>query len=100
MVFALHRGVALAIVAQLEGHPDTPFWGAAAACARSLVDTMGFDPPLEPNEMEPGIARGGWQHEAASRVERHFRQEVLFERMGSRDRRFFGHKVVLVLGWH
>ena len=40
---------------------------------------------LQPDEMEPGIARGGWQHEAASRVERHFRQEVLFERMGSRD---------------
>ena len=87
MVFARHRGVALAIVAQLEGHPDTPFLGAAAACARSLVGTMGFDPSswqalcegvrpraLEPDEMEPGIA------------ERHFRQEVLFERMGSRDR--------------
>ena len=42
MVFARHRGVALAIVAQLEGHPDTPFWEAAAACARSLVGTMGF----------------------------------------------------------
>ena len=76
MVFARHRGVALAIVAQLEGHPDTHFLGAAAACARSLVGTMGFDPPswqalcegvrpraLEPDEMEPGIARGGWQHE-------------------------------------
>ena len=36
--------------------------------------------------MEPGIARGGWQHEAVSIVDRHFRQEVLFERMGSRDR--------------
>ena len=27
MVSARHRGVALARVVQLEGHPDTPFWG-------------------------------------------------------------------------
>ena len=47
----------------------------------------GCDPrALEPDETEPGIARGGWQHEAASRVELQFRQEVLFERMGSTDR--------------
>ena len=34
----------------------------------------------------PGIERGGWQHEASSRVERQFREEVLFERMTPRDR--------------
>ena len=55
---------------------------------------MGFDPPtwqslcegarpelLEPDDFEPGMERGGWQHEAASRVERQFREEVLFEQM-------------------
>ena len=60
---------------------------------------MGFDPPswqsvcegarpefLEPDEFEPGMERGGWQHEASSRVERQFREEVLFERMAPRDR--------------
>ena len=59
MVFARHRGVALAIVAQLEGHPDTPFWGAAAACARSLVGTMGFDPPSWQALCE-GVRQGHW----------------------------------------
>ena len=30
------------------------------------------------------VFRGGWKHEAALRVERQFRQEVLFERVGLR----------------
>ena len=54
---------------------------------------MGFEPPLwraladgvrpdsrEPEDYEPGVSRQGWQHEAASRVERQFRDGVLFER--------------------
>ena len=31
--------------------------------------------PREPELHEPGAQRAGWQHEAASRVERHFRAE-------------------------
>ena len=67
--------------------------------ARTLTGTMGFEPPSwraladgarpepqEPDEFEPGISRQGWQHEAASRVERHFRDRVLFSRMGPRER--------------
>ena len=46
-MFARHRGVASAIVAQLERHPDTPFWEASAG-ARSLVGTVGCDPPPPP----------------------------------------------------
>ena len=72
MVFARHPGVAHCFVVQLEGHPSV----------RVLRGTMGFDPPtwmslcegarpeiLEPDDFEPGIERGGWQHEASSRVE-------------------------------
>ena len=44
--------VAMAIVAQVEGHPDTPFLGAAAACARSLVGTIGFDPTVLANSVK------------------------------------------------
>ena len=62
---------------------------------------MGFDPPpwqalcegvrpraLEPDEMEPGIVRRVATRSSV-RVERHFRQVVLFERMGSRDKGFW-----------
>ena len=40
----------------------------------------------EPEDYEPGVSRQGWQHEAASRVERQFRDGVLFERLVPRDR--------------
>ena len=90
MMFARHPDVACRIVQQLEG---------AASSVRVLSGTMGFDPPslqalsegvrprmLEPDEFEPGIERGGWQHEASSRVEGQHREEVLFERLLLRDR--------------
>ena len=59
---------------------------------------MGFRAPLmalassaspairEPDEFEPGGVGQGWQHEAASRVERQFRDQVLFERLPAQDR--------------
>ena len=99
MVFARHRGVALAIVAQLEGHPDTPFLGAAAACARSLVGTMVLTRhfgKLSAKECDPGhwnqmrwsqalLEEGGntKQRQGWSATSD---KEVLFERMGLRDR--------------
>ena len=93
-MFAKHPEVTSQIVQQLEGHRDSPFLAAAASSARALSGTMGFDPPSwqalcegvrEPEGLEPGIERGGWQHEASSRVERQQR-EVLFERLLPRDR--------------
>ena len=99
MMFARHPEVTSQIVQQLEGHPDSPFLAAATSSARALIGTMGFDPPswqalcegvrprmLEPEEFEPGLERGGWQHEVSSRVERQHREEVLFERLLPRDR--------------
>ena len=41
---------------------------------------------MEPEDLEPGSVRRGWQHEAASRVDRHFREHVLFDRLPPRDR--------------
>ena len=93
-MFARHPEVTSQIVQQLEGHRDSPFLAAAASSARAFSGTMGFDPPSwqalcegvrEPEGLEPGIERGGWQHEASSRVERQQR-EVLFERLLPRDR--------------
>ena len=93
MMFARHPEVASQIVQQLEGY----LFGASSA--RVLSGTVGFDPPswqalcegvrprmLEPEEFEPGIERGCWQHEASSRVERQHREEVVFERLLPRDR--------------
>ena len=50
---------------------EPPSWQAAALGARPL--------PREPDDFEPGV-RQGWQHEASSRVEQQFRQE-LFRRI-------------------
>ena len=51
---------------------NPPSWQAAAMGARPA--------PREPDEFEPGSVRQGWQHEASSRVEQQFRQE-LFRRV-------------------
>ena len=37
--------------------------------------------PHQPDDFEPGCERGGWQHEAASRVEELFRDGSLFSRL-------------------
>ena len=87
-----HPEVAAQLVNQLDGFPDTPILQAAAAVARSLTGVMGFAPPSwhasaagvwpEPQPEEFEIrSQGGWQHEAASRVERTFRDVDLFSRL-------------------
>ena len=99
MVFSRHRDVAIRFVVNLEGAPDTPSLGAAASAMWPLTGTMGFEPPswralaegarpenVEPEDLDPGSVRRGWQHEAASRVDRHFREHVLFDRLPPRDR--------------
>ena len=49
---------------------ETPSWPAVAAGAQPDA--------REPEDYEPGGARVGWQREAASRVERHFRDIQVF----------------------
>ena len=93
MIRERHPQVAERLAATLEGHPDTPNFSEAAAAARSLRGVLGFEPPSwptvatgakpearEPEDYEPGGVRAGWQHEAASRVERHFRDVQVFHR--------------------
>ena len=99
MVSSRHRDVAIRFVVNLEGAQDTPSLGAATSSMWSLTGTMGFEPPswralaegarpenVQPEDLEPGSVRRGWQHEAASRVDRHFREHVLFDRLPPRDR--------------
>ena len=94
MIRARHGAVADLFVRELEREPESPFLAAAAEAMRSLTGTMGFTPPSwqalstgvrpatrEPDEFELGGIRQGWQHEAASRVEQQFRDQVLFERL-------------------
>ena len=72
MIRQRHPDVAVQLVHQLEGHPDTPCLQAAADAARSLHGVLGFIPPswealshgvrpepLQPDEFEPGCQRGG-----------------------------------------
>ena len=79
--------------------PQTSCLAAAASAARELTGVRDFDPPFwhalaqgvrpalhEPEELEPGCTRDGWQHEAASRVEMHFRDSDLYrENQHSQD---------------
>ena len=89
MIRRRHPVVADQLVHQLEGHPETPFLRAAADTRRELLGVMGFEPPSwqamshgarpphrEPEDVEPGTVRSGWQHEACSRVERRHRREL------------------------
>ena len=84
-----HPEVALEIVCQVNGVDACPSLHAASRVARELTGVEGFEPPtwdalanrLRPpthdaDEFEPG-ANGGWQHEAASRVERQFRIRLM-----------------------
>ena len=91
---ARHPAVAESFVRELEGHPHTPCLRAAQEAAWALEGVMGWSPPSwfaiwngarpdthQPEEFEPGGKRG-WRHEAASRVDQRFRDD-LFVRMSN-----------------
>ena len=57
---------------------DLPSWQALADGAR---------PPFhDVDDQEPGVVRHGWQHEAVSRVERHFRERQLMPPLADHER--------------
>ena len=69
----------------------------AEDCRRNLTGVMGFEPPSwsalvagarppPPPLDDPGGWRTGWQHEAASRVERHFRDTSLMPRLNDTEK--------------
>ena len=89
-----HPEVAQLMVDELEGLPRTSCLEAAASVARELTGAFDFEPPpwhglaqgvrpasREPEDFEPGCCRDGWQHEAASLVESHFRDSVFLTRI-------------------
>ena len=92
IVYDRHPDVATMMVGQLSGVDDceSPSLQAASRAARELTGVEGFDvpslealvrgarPPLhDVDDHEAGEARHGWQHEAASRVERIFRSHLM-----------------------
>ena len=98
MIHARHREVASQFVYVLENDLGGPCLSVVAQARRTLTGVMGPEPPSwqavaegarpetqPPDEVEPGGVRPGWQHEAASRTEEHFR-EVLFDTISDRDR--------------
>ena len=89
MIKQRHLEVSHRIIGELEGNPMTPNLRALADTTRTLT-VHGFEPPgwralaeglrpqtRDPEEHEPGIVSGGWQHEAAVRVEWHTRSIFL-----------------------
>ena len=86
MVWARHPDVAALILHAMRDPTDPPTLVLVQAVAHQLVVVEGFEPPSwealtngqrlprrEPEEFEPGGCRHGWQHEAASPVERQHR---------------------------
>ena len=94
MISERHPEVAQLMVDELEGALERLAWKQAASAARELTGVCDFDPPTwhalaqgvrpasrKPEDFEPGCCRDGWQHEAASRVESHFRDSDVFTRV-------------------
>ena len=97
MVQQRHPWIAALFVANLSGQPHTPFLRAASEATFHLA-RAGFEAPTwhalargarpgprEPEEIEPGAVRRGWQHNASSEVEKHARIQ-LFSRVSDQVR--------------
>ena len=87
-----HRAIAESFVEALVTGVGPVSLVEAEGCRRNLSGVMGFEPPSWPALVagarpppppldDPGGWRTGWQHEAASRVERHFRDTSLMPRL-------------------
>ena len=92
MVRSRHRATAEAFVEVLEKGVGPVSLVAAEDCRRNLTGVMGFEPPSwsslcggarppPPPLDDTSGWRTGWQHEAASRVDRHFRDSILMPRL-------------------
>ena len=83
----LHRGWAESFVEASETGVGPVSLVEAEDCRQNLTGVMGFEPPSwsvlaagarpPPPLDDPGGWRTGWHHEAASRVDRHFRDTSL-----------------------
>ena len=90
MIRERHPEVARTIIDRAGRPNPPPSLESAVRVARDLEGVDGFEvpswealslgerpAPREPDEFEPGGERHGWQHEAASRVERQYREGLL-----------------------
>ena len=98
MFHARHPDVATMILHGLNHEAQEPNVRGVVDAVRMLTGVEGFEPPSwealldgarppprDPEDHEPGGTRGGWQHEAASRVERNFRDRRLMLVMSRSD---------------
>ena len=99
MIQTRHSAIADPVLRHLEGESASPSLRAASRAATQLQGVQGFEvpqwrdvaaglrpPDREREEHEPGGNRGGWQHEASSRLEQVFRAHSLFPQMGPSER--------------
>ena len=90
MIYERHPEIVRVILGSLTEPNPPPSLESVARAARNLEGVEGFEPPSwealalgerplrrEPDSFEPGGDRHGWQHEAAARVERHFRASLM-----------------------
>ena len=98
MVRKRHPVVADRILDALNNMDDVESTRSAAVAAHHLSGVEGFEVPSwealshglrprphDPEDREPGGFQHGWQHEAASRVERHFRDRNLMTRLAEHE---------------
>ena len=98
MIKERHPTIASQLLRSLEGRPERPNLQAAVNAQLRLIGVLGFAPlvwravmhgarphPQEVDHFQFGAWMDGWQHEATSRVDTDFRQE-LFTRVDERTR--------------
>ena len=91
MIYRRHHGVATGFLECLTHGAGPPSLVAAHTAREELSGVLGFEPPSwhavlhgrppPPDEFDPGSWRTGWQHEAASRVDRSFRDFAMMSVM-------------------
>ena len=99
MIHLRHPAVADEIVSGTSDPGDCPTFHSLARVTRDPAGLAGFElpswdallhgarpSPRDPDEFEPSSQRFGWQHEAASRVEHHHRDRVLFPLLSDHEK--------------
>ena len=99
MIHLRHPSVADEIVSGTSDPGDCPTFQSLARITRDLAGLASFElpswdsllhgarpSPRDPDEFEQSSQKFGWQHEAASRVEHHHRDRVLFPLLSDHEK--------------